>query len=1323
MPLLIGQPLDARELEQVTSQWLPERFAAMCDALAWAVSGRACPSLPSFTNRVNAKDGGIDAEWTLELPVDDNPIPTPILGPGWNVFQYKKRDLLAQDRKHIISNLKASLKGEKKEGAINEIIKRHQRHPDRYVLFVNVDLLSKDKAAIKESILKDYSGKPDIHVEVVGAAELAAFLNDHPHLRAAYFTPLSFKTWEQANKDHRSQKLFGVTVDLIGRENDLHKLKALVHDQNVRVIVLTGPHDMGKSRLALEATAGRPHEVVVALDPRSMDLSDYRNLVSASGEVVCIIEDPDPERLGPLVGEVLTLPSLKVLITLPSPTAIAVPSYGFDERVQTWNLKPLTHESARKLLHATGFSIDFGIEDWILSHAGGNPGILIAAASLGSNLRPDVQSFSEGVGQEFSRRIKESLGDDALKSAGLLSLLTHVGIAGTFESELEIICQLFGNGWTSHDMLVNLDDLEKAGIAKRGGSYAEMTLPLLANYLVSKTLQGRLYELLALFGKLPLEGSHRLIRRLSGVRGEETKKFWNALFAPDGLMGSFDGAMSHPRLLRLIAGTVPDRALRLLETRLCHATLQDRIAINEDLRHNLVGTLEELLYRKKTSAGALRLIWLLAEAKNVTLFDNSPQLLRECFHFANPQMPLSLVERISLLKEFTSSHVTQQGKRLAIECIEHALSPHATFSLFNSLGAEPLDSMYRATPAELQSYGEELIRILENLANNDGEVADAALWTLPRFIADYGTQISPQLGLKHLETLVEWARSDKPGLDVSAIFNAIHSMRRELSETIEQPEFPADHKTEVQHYIEKLDQLKQRLDSADFSVRLKRWAGSWGSDLEIDEPQSDGRDKYEHELEKLSLEAMSNKDLLDSNLLNWLISPSAQRAYSFFASMGEMDEQRIFLGLMEELGKSSSGVGAFSAYWGGWAKKNPQAVEAQLDHLSEQNAVSGEAIVLATSMLKANAAAVDRVKKQIQEGRVDPEYVAGRLQLGRWLEGLSPNEFLELLKAITGPSFEHGSSVVRMLEMWDHLGRSLNGALADFAWSCLEHDPTIRDSSDAWHIDQLAAKLSKDDPDRGFKLFAKALEFGNGLKNRWDPLGFHKIAKLWEILHSQDRHRLIGILLQTFQKDDHSRVRYSWRVKELINPVRDKEVLISFAIDNIIFARIIASWITSAKAGFWPLFDELSQMYPDDELLHNNLAAGVQQMGSVITGPMSQFLEKRKRDIEHRLQDPSTPPTVKPRLQEMVERLGHDISSQIVWEYDMDVNHLVRHIQDRDSDQRMWAIGRVLKFAKWEDIRRLLTVDDIEEILPQVDLPEKRRIMLEQALPVWKHGS
>ena len=668
MPLLIGQAMNGRDLEQATSPWPPERFASMCDALAWAVSGRQCPSLPSFTSQVNAKDGGIDAEWSVELSDDSHPVPKPLLGPGWNVFQYKKRNLIAQDRRRIIANLKSSL-----TGAVSDVVKKTQRHPDRYVLFVNVDLKGSDKLALRESILKGYSDHTKVHVNIVGAGELVAFLNNHPHLRAAYFAPLLFKTWEEAHRAHLNQKLIGMDVELVGREEEMSRLKALVDDPRVRVIVLSGPHDIGKSRLALEATRHRPHDVVQALDPRSMALSDYRNLCATHGEVICIVEDPESDALEPLVNEALGLPNFKLIIALPTPTNAPAPAYGRDERIQVLHLQPLPDAEARKLLEATGQPLDFDLVDWITRHAGGVPGVLLAAASVGNILRHDLTSFVDAVGHEFERRTHSEVGVDALKCARLFSVLTHVGISGAVETEIKHICDLFGEGWTSHTALVSLRDLERAGLARRGGSFAEVTLPMLANYLVAQLLQGRRHEMLALFGRLNEPGRIRFIKRLSEVRSEEVEQFWEEVFAPDGRLKDFQTALDNVYMLRLVAGAVPNRTLRLLTSGLQNSTKEERLAIRGDQRRELVRTLEQLLFRAPTSLGAMRLVWLLAEAENENYGNSATGILKECFHPLHPQMPLSLQERLEFLREYTAKGISKEGRLIAIEAINVAL--------------------------------------------------------------------------------------------------------------------------------------------------------------------------------------------------------------------------------------------------------------------------------------------------------------------------------------------------------------------------------------------------------------------------------------------------------------------------------------------------------------------------------------------------------------------------------------------------------------------------------------------------------------------------
>ena len=355
MAVLIGQPIDARELEQATSPWPPERFASMCNSLVWAVSGRQYPGVPSFTERVNSADGGIDAEWDVEIVDDSRTLTTPIVGPGWNIIQYKKRDVIAQDRRRIISNIKSSLKK-----ALASLVKPRAETPSHYVLFLNVDLKHDQTLALKNAILEGYDHASDVHVEVIGAAELAAFLNSQPHLRAAYFNPFAFKTWEEANRSHRKQKLFGFDVDLVARAEELNKLRALVDDSQVGVVVVAGPHDIGKSRLVLEATNHRQHEVVFALDPRSMKLDDYRKVVAHQRQVVCVVEDPDPDSVRTLVNETLGIDGLKLIITLPISGEAPIASYRSDERIQSLSLGALSDEDARKLLNATCKRLDFG---------------------------------------------------------------------------------------------------------------------------------------------------------------------------------------------------------------------------------------------------------------------------------------------------------------------------------------------------------------------------------------------------------------------------------------------------------------------------------------------------------------------------------------------------------------------------------------------------------------------------------------------------------------------------------------------------------------------------------------------------------------------------------------------------------------------------------------------------------------------------------------------------------------------------------------------------------------------------------------------------
>src|SRR2546425_4640910 len=115
MSFIHGQALSAEELERTLSREVtPQRFASLCNTVAWLTAGRTLESVPSFTERVNVKDKGIDAELELALP-ENAPYSSPYLGPGLNILQFKQRDVFAQGHAKTVANLKSELKAALKD--------------------------------------------------------------------------------------------------------------------------------------------------------------------------------------------------------------------------------------------------------------------------------------------------------------------------------------------------------------------------------------------------------------------------------------------------------------------------------------------------------------------------------------------------------------------------------------------------------------------------------------------------------------------------------------------------------------------------------------------------------------------------------------------------------------------------------------------------------------------------------------------------------------------------------------------------------------------------------------------------------------------------------------------------------------------------------------------------------------------------------------------------------------------------------------------------------------------------------------------------------
>jgi len=917
-----GQRILAEEVERIVGRQFDARgFASLCNAVAWSMAGRRCSSLPVFTERVNVKDKGIDAAWQVDLP-NDRDGHSVLLGPGWNVYQYKQRDVTTQVHKTIVSHIKGSLRG-----ALREVFEQQTppRLPARYVFFTNIDLALDERDEIEESIrdltgattgkkgarsrMSTAQGSPAtprltarmvaaVRVEIVGAGALAAFLNDLPHLRASYFASSlhsGFQTWEAAWGKHNAARTYGATVDLIGRDAELDTVRAYIDDPAVRAVILMGPPSGGKSRLALEATRHRPLDTVVAIDPRSTRVGDLLSLSSRGQDVVVILDDPDPDQVDGFIAQALADPGLTIVVALPLLDGVPSPDVGANDHIRAIPLPSLDDGYARRLLAAARADIDHSLSSWIVDQAGGNPGILLLAADVGPGLRAGdaAASFATQIARDRVRKARRlGLTDADVEVLRLLSMLTHVGVGGAERADLEQLCAAVGDGLTPNAVLRTLDRLGDAGLLRRRGPYVEVVPPLLANHLASEAILGRSSTLQDLYTTLGDAPRRRLVRRLQGVSGEDAERFWGWLSA--AVLRDFSVAAASGDTLRLLADVAPRAVLRVVRDGLSAVATGARPALGDWERATLRGALDYLLFRAGTTIEALRALATLAEmeAGRDTVSTNAEALFRECFHPLHPQAPLSLDDRVRVLEASLSPDRPAGERLLAIGAIAAAFERVPSFVQRRSDGRAPLDAAPPTTAARRHAYRASLVDLLMGQARSpDPPVARAAAGVLPRVLAESCVQGATDVALPHVEVAVAWAldRDSGVALAVADLSDALALVEDALGRAVGRVDEETD--ARVRGYIDRVESLMGQLEGGDFETRLRRWTGD---DLAArrfaragtrrGSPRSDGGtvDRADDALRDIAADAVRDPALLTAGVMAWLLSGAATQAALFF---------------------------------------------------------------------------------------------------------------------------------------------------------------------------------------------------------------------------------------------------------------------------------------------------------------------------------------------------------------------------------------------------------------------------------------------------------
>ena len=589
------------------------QFPVFCNSII-ALEGPRTSTFPNFASKPGP-DGGIDGQWNLpDLPVERN---CAVAHRGWNVYQFKSVDVAGLGREKAFRELCNRAKG-----AISGLVKRLEvpGTPALYILFTNLQLgidrptttkdsrhLNEQTAKLRAALLHD--APAGIEIEIFDAGKMEGMIARHRGLRLIWFAERAGLTWDEAHRREVNQ--WQIDAPLKGREADLKQLDAWLSDDAVRVIALTGPNSIGKTRLGLESTKQIAPVTFFVDDTTALIKDDVATLATSQRPVVIVVEDPSHDHAERLARQALSSDQpVKLLMTISSQKEIPSTVFGDAARVQTRHIGPLNSESARQLLEAANSDLDSRARDWILLQAAGNPGCILAAAKEGKNLRRSAETLRQRLTQSFEGRLETCLGSEALIAASILSPLVYVRIDDP--AELQVLIDMIAPTQSLLGIRRQIRELESFGCIRLRGETAAVVPPMFAAGLLRKLIRARSDLPSLLFTRLSHDGRKRLLERLVTVELPEDTPFWNALLQSSTENVSSGELNQQLELLEYLARAAPrvvvsflgqelDNVLRLIET-VGHGENLDR----------LNAILSELLDDTDTGATAFNLLTRLA---------------------------------------------------------------------------------------------------------------------------------------------------------------------------------------------------------------------------------------------------------------------------------------------------------------------------------------------------------------------------------------------------------------------------------------------------------------------------------------------------------------------------------------------------------------------------------------------------------------------------------------------------------------------------------------------------------------------------------------
>ena len=1183
-------------------------------------------------------DGGIDGQW--DLTAEGNVIDSPFTRKGWNVYQFKSVDI-GIGREKALREL-----CDRVNGGIAELISRLELPAQLalYVLFTNLELgidrptrtkrnsRQNDKfERLRGSLLAN--APPNIQIEIFDAGKIEAAVRKHRVLQQTWFAEHSSSTWEEAYKREVNQ--WKTDAPFKGRETEVKQLGAWLIDPAVRVIALTGVNSIGKTRLALECTRSFSGVTFFADNTSALLSEGVATWASGgTGPIILVVEDPtsaDAERLARQALGSDT--STKLLMTIPSQKEIPSTVFGDASRVQVRHVGPLDDAAAQQLLDQLNSDLDHRARDWVLEQAGGSPGIIIEAATLGSELRRSVGGLRNRATQSLRKRLEHRFGAESVLAASALSILS--GVRLDHAAEIQLLLNLIAPNLSEPSFRLRIAELEGFGCIRRRGKTVSVVPPIFAAGLANDLIRAVADMPVRLFAKLDNDGRRRLLDRLVAL--DLPAPVWEQILE---LATNQDASLLNNRLETLASLTraMPRVVASFLDRELPHLLRNIELFEHRQNPSALTTIIDELVEDPETASDGFDLLTRLAvhDARH-DIRTSSANRFRECFVWWYPRALTYKHRQLTIETLLSSGQV--EVRLLGISALVTATDVPRSLSgrgvVPRRLGPEPTRTLITDRNEFLEWA---LNRRLEMAQSEDVPARDAALKELENVIGPLAEALPGEIAMRAIDQLLNAHFSGVLTLEPR---NLLHQLKwtRGLYARY-RDEGPNEWKKSWGALVERVDNAITKLTSGPFRNRLKL---AIGPTFDHEEVEFEGRKLYTPELRVIQLarEAIAHPEYM-VDAWDTLVGDHTPNATDFIRELGRKDHSRVFYSELLRRADTWQWAVLHGVYLAGAQDTDPQWTEARLRELPLHRGDSNVAALLAyqqTGLVGNNQA---RFRALIDNGAVTIEHVAIAFSYGRWLEQLSIEHLCAVLEYI-----ERGENMTarlaEVISLYLHPHRPIPVKLIPVSKRVLIAAQSVNDGYGnlAYHCDQIALGIAKTDTAAGFALLEDMLAQMNAdrrlrIYGTWSLFEGPSSREFLTFLRNSAPERFYRIVA----KIDRSRYIPDFRANRrtpLIDLEKHREIIARLAQSDAVMAEMFAESAVAAQPGFWEFAVTLLDSYPNADRIHASLGSAVlDQTGFASTHEHITDAERFVTETLHR-----------PELSEPLRRWLHSLNDAI----------------------------------------------------------------------------